>query len=191
MKQRLVALIVGATLVFGPCVLTTAISSAASASFKATSANMCSLQRLSVTVASGSVALGTEGMLLAFRNRGAMTCDLKGYPKVVAVRPGASSAAIAVPNTMLGGLAPNVTPALISLKPGSSASVVVAGTDNQPNRSSPCVRQRYKTVMVSLPGQTGSKKLSAELPREGTTLPSCSHVQVTPFVEGVAWGLRS
>ena len=191
MKQWFVALTMGTTLVFGVCVLTTGISPATSASIRATSSNGCTLQRLSVTVASGSVTLGTEGMLVAFRNEGATTCDLIGYPKVVAVRPGASSAAIEVPNTMLGGLAPNVTPTLISLKPGTSASVVVAGTDNPQSRSSQCVHELYKTVMVSLPGQTGSKKLSAELPREVTTLPSCSHVQVTPFVAGVAWGLRS
>jgi hypothetical protein len=128
-------------------------------------------------------------MLIALRNTGAATCQLQGYPKVVARRPGASSTAISSPSTYLGGLAPNVSPPLISLKRGSSASAVVAAGDNPRVATSPCVHQRYKTVKVSLPDQAGAKSLTAEVPNQATSLPSCSPVEVAPFQKGVTWGL--
>ena len=126
-------------------------------------------------------------MLIAFRNRGATTCDLQGYPRVVATRPRTSSPAFASTSTYIGGLNPGDAPPLVSLKPGSAASVVVAAGDNPRVLSSSCVHERYKTVTVSLPGQPGSKKLSAELPKEATSLPSCSRVEVTPFQGGLIW----
>ena len=108
-------------------------------------------------------------MLIAFRNSGATTCDLQGYPKVVATRPGASFTAIASTSTYLGGLNPGVLPPLVTLKPGSRASVVVAAGDNPPSVTSPCVHDRYESITVSLPGKPGSKKLSAKLPKEATS----------------------
>ena len=128
-------------------------------------------------------------MLIAFRNTGPAACHLQGYPKVVATRPGASSTAISSLITGLGGLAPNATPPPISLKQGASASVVVAAGDEPQAVTSPCVHQRYKMVKVSLLGQAGAKTLTAELPKQATSLPSCSPVEVTPFQKGVTWGL--
>lgn len=187
MKLRFVVLMVGVSLAFGVRFLQSGASSAASPSEKATLPDLCRFDRLSVTVSSGSAAGGTEGMLIAFRNDSSTVCGLQGYPKVVAARPGASSTAIASTSTYLGGLAPYATAPLVRLKPGNVASVVVAAGDNPQVMSSACVHQRYKTVTVSLPGQTGFKKLSAELPREATSLPSCSRVEVTPFQGGLTW----
>jgi hypothetical protein len=126
-------------------------------------------------------------MLIAFRNKGAKACDLRGYPIVVATRPGASFPAIGSTNTYLAGLNPGAMPPLVILKPGGRASVVVVAGDNPRSVMSPCVHERYKSVTVSLPGQSGSKKLSAELPKEATSLPSCSNVEVTPFQSGLTW----
>lgn len=187
MNHRSVALTLGLSLTFAACLVRPSSSFAASPSATTTMPDPCSLKQLSITVAAGSAAGGSEGMLVAFRNRGATICYLQGYPKVVAIRPGASSDAITVTSTYLGGLGPYLTPSLISLKPGSTASVVVAAADHPRIGSSPCERQRYKTVTVSLPGQSGSKRLSADLPREATSLPSCSRIAVTPFQKGAAW----
>jgi hypothetical protein len=154
----------------------------------ATQVRACSLNRLSVTVPSASAAGGTEGMLIAFRNVSPNTCQLHGYPEVVAARRGASFTAIASASTYLGGLLPGGAPPLVTLRPGSTASVVVAAGDNpRSSTSSPCVHERYKSVTVWLPGLPDSKKLSARLPREATSLPSCSSVEVTPFQKGLTW----
>lgn len=189
MNHRFATLALGASFVFGGALLTSCGSSAASPSAKATTADTCSLQRLSVTATAGAAAAGTEGMLLAFRNKGARTCNLQGYPEVVAVRPGASSTAKESESASGGGLAPGEVPSLISLKPGGFASVTVTAGDEPRVVSSPCVHQRYQTVVVSLPGQAGSETLSADLPEEATSLPSCSRVAVTPFLRGVTWGV--
>jgi hypothetical protein len=184
MNQRLAVLTLGTSLFLAGCLVG---NPAASASARAIRTQTCSFTRLSITVASASAAGGAEGMLIAFRNKGATTCVLQGYPKVVAIRSGASSLATASSNTYLGGLAPGTEPPLVRLKRGSTASVVVAAGDNPRVLTSPCVHERYKTITVSLPGQSGSKKLSAELPKEATNLPSCSRVEVTPFQSGLTW----
>jgi hypothetical protein len=189
MNHRFVVLMLGASFIFAACLLPSTNSSAALPSANGTLPNTCTLKQLSVSVASGGAAGGTEGMLIAFRNKGATTCYLQGYPKVVAARRGASLTATPSTNTYLAGLVPpNATPPLISLRPGNSASVAVVAGDEPPGRSSRCVHQRFKTVTVSLPSHTGSRKLSADLPRQATSLPSCSRVEVTPFVKGVTWG---
>jgi hypothetical protein len=126
-------------------------------------------------------------MLIAFRNRGLNTCYLQGYPKVVAIRSAQSSTAVGSLSTYLGGLTPDTTPPLVTLKPGSTASVVVSAGDNPVPVTSACEHEHYRFVTVSLPGKPGVKKLSAELPKEGTSLPGCSRVQVTPFQKGVTW----
>ena len=108
-----------------------------------------------------------KGMLIAFRNKSAATCVLQGYPKVVATRPGMSSVATASPSTYIGGLQPGALPPLVRLKSGNES----LGRSRSRRRaarpvSSPCVHQRYKTVTVSLPSQSGSKRLSASFQRK-------------------------
>ena len=104
MRQGFAILSLAAALVCGTCLLTSSTASAGSAS--PTAAATCSLERLSVTVASGGAAGGSEGML-AFRNKGTSTCNLQGYPKVVATRRGSSSTAKASANSYLGDWHPN------------------------------------------------------------------------------------
>ena len=186
MRRRLIALTAGAVLVFAG-LLVASDNSRAGASERATQPGPCSLKNLAVSVPSASAAGGTEGMLIAFRNMGVATCDLQGYPKVTATRHGKSVTAIASSSTYLGGLNPYVSPPLVTLNPGTRASVVVAAGDEPPTVASLCVHRRYKSVTVSLPGEPGSKTLSARLPKEATSLPSCTKPEVTPFQSGLTW----
>ena len=186
MRRRLIALTAGAVLVFAG-LLVPSDNSRARASESAAPPGNCSLKNLAVTVPSGSAAGGSEGMLIAFRNMGAATCYLQGYPKVIATRNGTSVTAIASPSTYLGGLNPDISPPLVTLNPGTRASVVVAAGDEPPTVTSRCVHRRYKSVTVSLPEEPGSKTLSARLPREATSLPSCTKPEVTPFQSGLTW----
>jgi hypothetical protein len=148
---------------------------------------LCSLKNLSVYVASGSAAGGSEGMLIAFRNKGRRACLLQGHPRIVAKRPGVSTVAVPKENTYLGGWVEQGTqPPPVELAPHELASAIVASGD-EPFKDSSCVHHRYRSVVVSLPGSTVSQQLTAALPREATTLPSCSAVQVTPFLRGLTW----
>jgi hypothetical protein len=127
-------------------------------------------------------------MLIAFRNKGPTACVLIGYPHVVAKRAGASVAALPKENTYLGGwMEQGSQPPPVDLQPHQVASVVVMANDNSAGVSSRCYHQRFKDVVVSVPGSTVSKRLSAALPNQATTLPSCSAVAVTPFVSGMWW----
>jgi hypothetical protein len=164
--------------------------SAASSQSKETSAPQCVLRDLSVTVVGGSAVSNQEAILLRFRNSGRTGCTLNGYPKVVALRPGASSTAKDRLSIYNGGSTGNQSPVVV-LQPGKSASSVVGGASmTREGQSTACYHQPYRTVRVSIPGSGGSVTLSAHLPKDGPLyLPSCSGVLATPFVAGVGWFL--
>lgn len=149
----------------------------------------CSLRSLSVTVVGGSAASNQEAMLLRFRNKGLTSCALYGYPRVVAVRSGVVSSATDRVNIYNGGWTGTQLP-LVLLQRGQSASAVVGGASvTLEGQSTGCYHQQYKTVRVSVPGSTGTVTFSAALPTEGSYLPSCAGVWVTPFARGVGWFL--
>src|SRR6185312_16547836 len=89
----------------------------------------CSLRNLSVSVVGGGAASNQEAMLLRFRNKGRTGCILHGYPRVVAIRPGASSTAHDRLNTYNGGWT-GTQPPLVVLQSGQAASAVVGGGAN-------------------------------------------------------------
>jgi hypothetical protein len=153
------------------------------------SAPMCSLRNLSVAVVGGSAASNQEAMLLRFRNKGRTSCTLYGYPKVVAVRPGAFSSAKDRVNIYNGGWTGTQLPVVL-VQRGQSASAVVGGASvTLQGQSTTCYHERFKTVHVSVPGSSRLVTFSAALPNEGLYLPSCAGVWVTPFVPGVGWFL--
>jgi hypothetical protein len=146
------------------------------------------LGRLSIAVAGGSAASNQEAILLRFRNVGHNACALLGYAKVVAIRPGANTTAKDRLNIYNGGWT-GTEPPHVLLRPGQSASAVVGGASVGRGVSSACSHERYKTIRVSIPGERGSLRFSALIPREGLYLPSCAGVWVTPFALGVSWFL--
>src|SRR5258708_17814785 len=62
----------------------------------------CRIAQLHVWVTRTGAAAGTVGGYLAFTNRGAITCRLSGWPTLTALRPGASTTAVRVHETMFG-----------------------------------------------------------------------------------------
>ena len=153
------------------------------------SPSTCSLRSLSVTVVGGSAVSNQEALLLRFRNKGRTSCALYGYPTVVAVRPGAVSTAKDRVNIYNGGWIGTQLPPVLLLQ-GQSASAVVGGASvTLEGESTGCYHQPYKTVRVSFPGNSTTVTLSAALPAEGSYLPSCAGVWVTPFAPGVGWFL--
>lgn len=188
--RGLFALAVGSLLMTLGWVSQSGPVSATSSQSKETTAPRCVLENLSVTAVRGSAASNQEAILLRFRNSGRTACTLNGYPKVVALRPGASLTAKDRLSIYNGGVTGNQVPVVV-LQPGQSASAVVGGTSTTlEGQSTACYRQPYKTMHVSIPGSEGSVTLSAHLPREGPLyLPSCAGVLATPFVAGVGWFL--
>jgi hypothetical protein len=100
--------------------------SAASPQSNEASAPRCVLRNLSITVVGGSAVSNQEAILLRFRNAGRTGYTLNGYPKVVALRPGASSTTRHRLNIYNGGWTRNQVPVVV-LQPGQSASAVVGG----------------------------------------------------------------
>ncbi len=188
--RRLTALALGILLIPLGWVTQTAPVSASSPQSNKASAPRCVLRNLSVTVVGGSAASNQEAILLRFRNTGRTGCTLNGYPKVVALRPGASSTAKDRMNIYNGGWTGDQVPVVV-LQPGQSASAVVGGASTTlEGQSTACYHQSYRTVRVSVPGSGSSVTLSAHLPKEGPLyLPSCAGVLTTPFVPGVGWFL--
>lgn len=94
-----------------------------------------------------------------------------------------------MPFAYLGGIESGSAPPIVQLDPGQSASDDVEGEATPaPSMSSACYQNRFSTLEVVPPGSTNGITLSAALPQEGTTLPSCGgFVAVTPFIPGVQW----
>jgi hypothetical protein len=190
-KGLCVLALVGTLLLPVACLTLTSEVSAASPQANATSAPQCSLRNLSVTVVGGSAASNQEAMLLRFRNQGRGVCTLGGYPKVVALRPGAFSTAADRLNIYNGGWTGSQPPVVVLQRHQSASAVVGGGANPREGVSTACYHQRYKSVQVSIPGSRGFVKLAALLPKEGMYLPSCAGVAVTPFAPGVGWFLPS
>jgi Protein of unknown function (DUF4232) len=167
-------------------------TAAASARSNESSAPECSLSDLSVTAVGGSAASNQEAILLKFQTKGRASCILHGYPKVVALRPGASSTAKERLSIYNGGWTGSEPPVVV-LQPGKSASAVVGGASStRMGQSNACYRPSYRTVRISIPGSRGSVTISARLPKEGALcLPSCQGVTVTPFAPSVGWFLHA
>ena len=105
------------------------------------------------------------------------------------MRPGTFSSAKDRVNIYNGGWTGTQLP-LVLLQPGQSASAVVGGASvTLEGQSTACYDEQYKTVRVSVPGSSSAVTLSAALPTEGSYLPSCAGVWVTPFAPGVGWFL--
>jgi hypothetical protein len=188
--RRLLALVLGSLLIPLGWVVQSGPASAAESQPNETSAPHCVPRDLSVTVVGGSAVSNQEAILLRFRNSGRSDCTLHGYPKVVALRPGASSTAKDRLSIYNGGDTGNHVPVVV-LKPGQSASAVVGGASmTREGQSTACSHEPYRTVHVSIPGGRGAVTVSAHLPRDGSLyLPSCAGVWATPFVAGVGWFL--
>ena len=188
--KKLSALALGTLLIPLGWVAQTGSVSAASSQSNQASAPRCVLRDLSVTAVGGSAVSNQEAILLRFRNTGRIGCTLNGYPKVVALRPGASSTAKDRLNIYNGGWTGSQVP-VVDLQPGQSASAVVGGVSaTLEGQSTACYHQMYRTVRVSIPLSSGTVTLSARLPKEGSLyLPSCAGVSVTPFASGVGWFL--
>jgi len=160
------------------------ISGLASASPPATTP--CSVEHLSVSVAPLPEAdRPSKGMIIVVQHKGSGTCVVDGYPRVVVKRPGASVTAGRLATFIGGFFEKGTPPPPVVLQHHQSAHVFVEADLSGPATPG-CVRERYRTVVVSLPGSAASKRLSATSWPEPAMLPRCTGIAVTPFLKGPA-----
>ncbi len=145
----------------------------------------CRNAQLHVWVTRTGAAAGTVGGYLAFTNRGAITCRLSGWPTLTALRPGASTTAVRVHETMfgpyVGGTGPYVRGVpVVRLRYGQTAVAAFTEGDHGPT-SAPCPSP-YRQLRVTPPGNSASAVVPAWIAWYGQDLPSCMGIEVSMVV---------
>jgi hypothetical protein len=134
--------------------------------------NTCDV--LDVSLGQSDAGLGHIGEPIVFRNTGATTCTMYGYPGVRVSSNGQASGADDTPNSYLGGLSGSTIPT-VSLAPGATASAFIEGTDNPEGTAPSC--PTYSSLEITPPGDSQTFTLD-------TSLPGCSTIEVHPVVNG-------
>jgi hypothetical protein len=126
--------------------------------------------------ATGNSGAGHIGVVLRFKNTGAQTCKLVGYPGVAGLDAHGTQViqATRTLNGYLGGIPTGQLPPVVTLTTGQSASAMVEGSDvtqgNARCESSP-------KLLVTPPNTTRSVTIDM-------SMPGCAVVQVHPVVAG-------
>jgi Protein of unknown function (DUF4232) len=148
----------------------------------------CATAQLHVWLTHTGAAAGTVGGYLAFTNRGAKPCRLTGWPVLKAVRPGASTTAVHVHETMFG---PYVTVhgvrryvqgvPVVRLRHGQTAVAAFTGSDVYGPGKTRCPPP-YGAFRVTPPGNTAAAVTRAWIAWLGQNMPSCSRIEVSMVV---------
>jgi Protein of unknown function (DUF4232) len=146
----------------------------------------CATAQLHIRVTHTGVAAGTVGGYLAFTNRLRSPCNLRGWPTLTALRPGASTTAVHVHATMfgpyVGGTGPYVrgVPS-VRLRHGQTAVAAFTAGDHGPGPTGACPPP-YRRLRVTPPGNRTSVLLSAWIAYYAQNLPSCTRIEVSMVV---------
>jgi Protein of unknown function (DUF4232) len=145
----------------------------------------CRTAQLHVWVTHTGAAAGTVGGYLAFTNRGPVACRLSGWPKLTAVRPGESTTAVHVHETMFGpyvggqGQYVRGVP-VVRLRHGQTAVAAFTEGDHGPT-SAPCPPP-YQHLRITPPANTASAVIPAWIAWYAQNLPSCMGIEVSMVV---------
>jgi hypothetical protein len=134
----------------------------------------CVASILSITRGRTAGGLSHLGTALLFKNVGVLPCRLRGFPTVVAEGRGGSGPLVATQTIegYLGGLRPPlVTPPIVTLESGSTASALIEYTDEDG------VCPSYRELLVTPPAVAGTKRIE-------TNWDACSAFEVHPIVPG-------
>lgn len=147
----------------------------------------CLTSQLHVWMTRSGAAAGTVGGYLAFTNRSWSACALSGWPTLTALRPGASTTAIHVRETMfgpyvfVGGIGHYVRGVpTVRLRHGQTAVAAFTAGDHGPT-SAPCPPP-YTRLRVAPPGNATSVLIPAWIAYYGQNLPSCTAIEVSMVV---------
>jgi hypothetical protein len=114
--------------------------------------------------------------VLRFKNTGAQTCTLVGYPGVGGLDAHGTQViqATRTLNGYLGGIPTGQLPPVVTLTTGQSASAIVEGSD-VPQGNARC--ETYPKLLVTPPNTTQSVTINM-------SMPGCAVVKVHPVVAG-------
>jgi len=145
-------------------------------------ADACTTTQLRVSLTHTGALGGQAGGYLRFTNDGTTTCQIEGWPAVVALTASGRAATLKhAQSTMYGAWHVPAPLPVVKLQPGDSAYAVVAA-DDQPAGAASCPAP-YVRLRVSPPGRASSVVISAWLPGAGTDLPACAAVNGSPTGE--------
>jgi hypothetical protein len=145
-------------------------------------ADACTTAQLQVRLTNTGALGGQAGGYLRFTNDSSTTCQMEGWPAVVALTAAGKATTLKhAQSTMYGAWHVPAPLPVMKLQPGDSAYAVVAA-DDQPAGAASCPAP-YVRLRVSPPGSTGTVVVSAWLPGAGTDLPACAAVNGSPTGE--------
>jgi hypothetical protein len=172
----------GSTAASTPSSPAAASTPAATTTPAAGDAGACTTAQLQVSLTHTGALGGQAGGYLRFTNDSATTCQIQGWPAVVALTASGKATTLKhAQSTMYGAWRVPAPLPVLKLQPGDAAYAVVAA-DDQPAGASSCPAP-YVRLRVSPPGSSGSVVISAWLPGAGTDLPACAAVNGSPTVE--------
>jgi Protein of unknown function (DUF4232) len=151
----------------------------------------CTSAQLKITLTHTGALAGQAGGYLSFTNDGTATCQLTGWPTVVAQTAAGSATTLKHAHSTMFGAWQEASPLpVVTLRPGGSAYAVVV-SDDQPAGTSANCPAPYVRLRVSPPGSSASQVVSAYLPGAKTYLPSCTAASGSPSAEASAISPRS
>jgi Protein of unknown function (DUF4232) len=151
----------------------------------------CTSAQLKITLTHTGALAGQAGGYLSFTNDGTTTCQLTGWPTVVAQTAAGSATTLKRAHSTMFGAWQVATPLpVVTLRPGGSAYAVVVSDDEPAGTSTNCPAP-YVRLRVSPPGSPASQVVSAYLPGAKTYLPSCTAASGSPSAEASAISPRS
>jgi hypothetical protein len=136
----------------------------------------CTFAQLTVS-ATGNSGAGHIGVVLRFKNTGAQTCKLVGYPGVAGLDARGTQViqATRTLNGYLGGIPTGQLPPVVTLTTDQSASAIVEGSDVTQANARGC--ETYPKLLVTPPNTTQSVTINM-------SMPGCAVVQIHPVVAG-------
>lgn len=142
----------------------------------------CRASQLKITMGYSFAGLGTAGANIRFINRSTVSCELYGWPKLIAETSAPSSAHTRAqdwPGPEFADVSQVGVPTVI-LKPNQRADAIFDAADHSPN-GAPCGPAR-RSLRVTPPENTRSVAISAWIPYLGQFLPSCSPIRLSPVL---------
>jgi Domain of unknown function (DUF4232) len=146
----------------------------------------CTSAELTITLTHTGALGGQAGGYLSFTNDGTTTCQLTGWPTVVAQTAAGSATTLKHAHSTMFGAWQEPSPlSVVTLQPGGSAYAVVVSDDHPAGTSTNCPAS-YVRLRVSPPGSSASRVVSAYLPGAEIYLPACTTASGSPSAEASA-----
>lgn len=114
-----------------------------------------------------ATAAGTSHLTFLLKNEGPAACSLKGYPFVALFGTSGAGGSGAGPRLKVTDIEEGAAPALVSVAPGATASLLISVSE-VPVNGAGC--QSVASVQVTPPGSSGALSVPADFQACGNTV---------------------